>query len=602
MTIGTRQVPNEGPKDARIYIVGEAPGADEVIDGRPFVGVSGQLLRNCLGRCGVSEATIRFANLCQYQPEGNKFASVLGSRQLAAGIEELASDIREFRPTVIAALGNWPLYTLTGRRGKKGAGSGIGKWRGSILPCSLDGCGDIKVIATFHPAFIVRNREAYPIFDTDIKRVIGDSAFREFRYPERKLVLDPRGSELDYWVDYLRDSEWLDCDIETIKKSHHILCHGFSPEPGISVVIPEGVSDFTRRSAIDAIYRSRAKKCFHNGAGFDLIQLSVNGYTVDGYEWDTMTAQHVMWAELPKSLEYLTSVYTRQVYYKTAGRAEIPADGKSWDTKKFDPRGLWEYNGTDTSCTSAIRNAQMDEMTEGPALWMKKFRDKMREAWPAIRISLAGVQIDLKRRATIKKSLEMKWAINQFILDRLTGYHTNVNSPKVIKAILFDKDKLSLPPRKNRNGDLTTDEDAIVSLLGYCKDYMSKLKPGGSAIDYWRTRLEALKLILLIRGIRKLLSNYVNNPISDDGRWRATFKITGAETLRWSCSSFVDGTGGNAQTFPREVLELKAFEEIPQLAKLIELIKQQEAEDDDDRESSGEESDSGSVGLLLSEL
>lgn len=578
MSIGVIRVPNEGPKNARIYFVGEAPGADEVDARRPFVGVSGLKLRNCLGRNGVAEDSVRFANLCQYRPPNNKFEAILRTRELEAGIEELASDLRDFRPNVVAALGNWPLYYLTGKRGKKAPGTGIGKWRGSILPCILPGCEEIKVVATYHPAFVVRQPTAYPIFDTDIRRVVSDSSFPELRYPERNLILDPRGDLLSEWTERLCASEFLAVDIETIKRVPHILCVGFSPDPFTSVVISHSSTDFTRREAIDRILRSSAKKIFHNGGVFDIPILEINGYEVANYFWDTMVAQHVMWAELPKSLDYLASVHTRQPYYKTAGRAEIPDDAKGW-SEKFDRNALYEYNGTDTGVTFEVFLAQRQDFAEGPPEWQRTFDFEMSEFEVAAEISRTGLLIDLKRRETLKRALQAKWAIIQFVLNQMVKMRVNVNSTKQMKALLYDKDKLGLPPRKDHQGNLTTDEDAIVSLIAFSKDKLSKLKPGGNANVYWQLRLDALGAILLIRGIRKLLSSYINIRLSDDGRLRATFKPVSTETGRWACAVYFDGTGTNAQTFPREVFELKNYEDDPFLKEMLPHVLEAEAED-----------------------
>lgn len=446
-------------------------------------------------------------------------------------------------------------------------------------------------MACFHPAYVARQRESYPVFSTDIKRVINDSTFRDFRYPQRELILDPRGPDLEYWTERLCSSERLACDIESVKKSTRILCHGFSPHPGLSVVLSHSDTDFHRRSAIDAIYRSAAKKIFHNGGAFDIPMLTINGFEVENYWWDTMAVQHVMWAELPKSLEYLTSVHTRQPYYKTAGRAEIPDDGKAW-SEKYDKMALYEYNGTDTSVTAEIQLEQEKELAEGPAGWKKMIDFEMAQMPVAARIGLAGMKVDTERRDILKRALETKWGINQFVLDRLTGYRTNVNSPKVMRKILYDKDKFGLPARKNREGELTTDEDAIVSLLGYVKDYMSRLKPGGNAVEYWKVRYEALKTVLVIRGVRKLLSSYINIGISDDGRIRATYKVLGTETGRWAAALFFDGTGTNPQTYPREILELKKYEDIPQLKEVISFIMGLEEED---KQADGSDEDSDSV-------
>lgn len=566
-------VPNEGDPASNIWLVGEAPGADETYEKRPFIGVSGQKLRGALTRAGTPDASVYLTNLCHYRPVDNKFGTILRTKELEDGIEDLAASIRSHQPNVVGALGGWPLYYLTGKHGKKGPGTGIGKWRGSILPCILPGCGTTKVIASYHPAFITRNPEAYPVFDTDIRRIIGDSSFPDLRYPVRELILDPRGRELDRWVNELIESSYLACDIESIKSSTRILCHGFSPRPGTSVVISHSDTDYSRQDAVRAIYASHALKVFHNGAAFDIPMLALNGITVSNYGWDTMTAQHTMWAELPKSLDYLTSIYTRQPYYKTAGRAEIPEDAKGW-SEKFDRNALYEYNGTDTSVTAEIYETQLKEVADGPAQWRSRIDYLMSLAAPAMRISLAGMLIDQERLAKIRKAVELKWAIHQYVLDRLTGFRTNVNSYTVMPKILYDKDKWNLPTRKSRDGTLTTDEDAIVSLIAFCQDKLNRMKSGGNAIIHWKVRYEGLKTILVIRGLRKLLSSYVNAKQSPDGRFRGSYKILGTETMRWACAKFIDGTGLNAQTFPREIIELKDYSEIPALAGLMDYIKE----------------------------
>jgi uracil-DNA glycosylase len=576
--IGNIRVPNEGPKNARLYLVGEGPGADEVDARRPFVGVSGLKLRNCLGRNGVAEDSIRLANLVQYRPPNNKFEAILRTSELAAGIEELASDIREFRPNVVAALGNWPLYYLTGRRGKKSPGTGIGKWRGSILPCTLPGCEGVKVIASYHPAFVVRQPTAYPIFDTDIKRIVGDSLFPELRWPEHDIIVDPRGNALDEWVERLCSAEYLAVDIETVKRSHHILCVGFSPDPLTAVVIPHSSTDFSRYDAISRVLSSQARKVFHNGGTFDVPILVAAGHTVRNFYWDTMAAQHVMWPELPKSLEYLSSVYTRQPYYKTAGRAEIPDDAKGW-SDKFDRGALYEYNGTDCCVTAAVFVEQCREFDEGPPQWNKVFRFEMAQYPVAAEISRTGLTIDIQRKETLRRALQAKWAVVQFVLNNLVKLKVNVNSPKQMRHLLYDKDKLGFPPRKDHQGNLTTDEDAIVSLIAFAKDKLAKLKPGGNANAYWQLRLDALSAVLIIRGVRKLLSSYINIRLSDDGKLRATFKPVSTETGRWACAVYFDGTGTNAQTFPREVFELKNYEDDPFMKELLPYVMEAEAED-----------------------
>jgi len=113
----------------------------------------------------------------------------VGTNELEEGLSELNNLIDRMKPNVIGALGNWPMYYLTGTHGKGGPGSGIGRWRGSILRHSGHD-KNIKVVPTYHPAYIARNRSDYPIFDIDIRRILGEGNFPEFNYKERTFIID----------------------------------------------------------------------------------------------------------------------------------------------------------------------------------------------------------------------------------------------------------------------------------------------------------------------------------------------------------------------------------------------------------------------------
>src|SRR6267378_7054437 len=137
----------------------------------------------CLLRNGLSRPDSVFVtNLSHHRPKDNKFEYLIGSKELSDGVNEIKELIVKNKPVVICTLGSWPMYFVTGKKGKK-PGSGILNWRGSILEYHLpnDGnnCSDlptIKVIPTIHPAAVYRDRKLYPIFDQDIKRVVFDSS------------------------------------------------------------------------------------------------------------------------------------------------------------------------------------------------------------------------------------------------------------------------------------------------------------------------------------------------------------------------------------------------------------------------------------------
>lgn len=599
-----RYVPDDGPENARILFVGEAPGETEHNEGKPFVGPSGEQLMLCLARHGLGREEVRLANLFHFRPFNNDFKKIVQHEIVKQHITELFKYIMVHRPYVVVPLGSWPLFFLTGKRGIK-------KWRGSILKylgCDEeDGPNVIKVIPTFHPAAVLRDRGLYPTFNRDIKRIIEDSAFRERRLPVRQFVCDPRGLDLEEWVQTLCKAPDLACDIETVKKSTHIICVGFAPSPDVGVcLVPTHAEG---RRAIERVLESKARKIFQFGT-FDTTQLRVNGFQVcDPYAealnrpfyWDTFLAQHVLAPELPRSLEYLTSVHTREPYYKQAGRGSIPDDAKGWSAK-FDKQTLYEYNSRDCCCTFEVylkqRATLLRRLGENwfDADSLRIFDFEMRQLFAAVEIALAGMYIDQERRALLERVLLGKWAKKQFILDRMTGYETNVRSPK-LKAILYDKDKLGLPVRRNRKGGVTTDEDAIVSLISFCKDKLeSVVRP--QTITDWKIKLAVCQTVLEIRGIRQVLSNYILEEMRDgthrsreDGRIHSIYKVGGTETGRWSASKFIDGTGFNAQTLPRDPVEVpdEALTKPPESVILVPQLAAEQADEEAQDEGAEEE-------------
>ncbi len=544
--IGVIRVPNFGKSGASILLVGEAPGETEEFEKKPFVGMSGDMLTNVLGRAGISREEVYLANLCQYRPAGNRFELLNESTQLADGLAELERYIHEQRPIVIGALGAQALYHLTGISNK------ITKWRGSILSCKWD--VSIKVIPTYHPAYILRDRTHYPVFDLDIKRIVQESKTREFNLPVREFVIDPRGLELEEITQELCAAPKLAVDIESVKASkknaghkNFILCAGFATSATRSVcIVNHGDNQFN--NSVQRILESDAKKVFHFGT-FDTEVFHINGFETKNYWWDTLTAQHILAPELPRSLDFLSSIYTREPYYKTVGRGEIPDDTKSWGAK-VDKSKLWIYNCRDTGVTFEIQEEQEKELTNRD---LEMFRYEMNLIPVAQTMSRNGLLVDKERLQIFDDATTIRWYKLQGMIDALCEKHVNVYSPKQMQNVLYQD--LGLPVRRNRDGSITTDEDAVVGLITFVADKLSTLVAERAKFE-WNVKFAVLKAILEIRGLRKLRSTYLRFDLSNDGRVRSLYKFSNTDTGRGAAEMYVDATGINSQTFPRSSVEV----------------------------------------------
>lgn len=142
----TQAVPGEGSRRARILLVGEQPGDEEDLAGRPFVGPAGRLLRQLLERSGIDPQGVFITNAVKhfsFELRGKRrIHKTPTQREVAACLHWLQQEIERIRPKVIVTLGATALAAVVGRR------QGIGDARGSDLH-HLSGA---HVVATYHPS------------------------------------------------------------------------------------------------------------------------------------------------------------------------------------------------------------------------------------------------------------------------------------------------------------------------------------------------------------------------------------------------------------------------------------------------------------------
>lgn len=142
-------VPGEGNPCARIVFVGEAPGASEDEQGRPFVGRAGQLLTNIIEAMGLRRQEVYICNILKCRPPDNRDPQ---ANEIAACIEYLYEQLRIIEPEMIVALGAHAAKTLLNST------AAIGELRGRVhayYPEPLS--KPIKLMATYHPAYLLRN-------------------------------------------------------------------------------------------------------------------------------------------------------------------------------------------------------------------------------------------------------------------------------------------------------------------------------------------------------------------------------------------------------------------------------------------------------------
>jgi len=143
----TQLVFADGNPQARVMLVGEAPGRDEDIEGLPFVGRSGKLLDRMLAAIGLDRTQVYIANIIPWRPPGNRTPTPQESQIC---LPFLRKQIELVDPDILVCLGGPSATTLLGIK------DGITKTRGRWLKYDT-GKREIRAMPTFHPAFLLRS-------------------------------------------------------------------------------------------------------------------------------------------------------------------------------------------------------------------------------------------------------------------------------------------------------------------------------------------------------------------------------------------------------------------------------------------------------------
>ncbi|MDP3547540.1 MAG: uracil-DNA glycosylase [Phreatobacter sp.] len=143
----SRTVFEDGARDARVMFVGEAPGREEDLEGKPFVGRSGQLLDRMLAAVGLDRKTNAYiANILPWRPPGNRTPT---PQEIAICEPFIRRQIELKAPDLLVCVGAPSTETLLGLKG-------IMKARGRLVGFETGG-RTIQAIATLHPAYLLRS-------------------------------------------------------------------------------------------------------------------------------------------------------------------------------------------------------------------------------------------------------------------------------------------------------------------------------------------------------------------------------------------------------------------------------------------------------------
>lgn len=444
----------------RLAVVGEAPNFQETVFRKPFKGPSGQLLDKVLNFHGFQRKEVLYTNVCLCRPPDN--ATPPAAAQAACRerlVDELArSEVRDviaLGGTAVNALIDDP-RTVTGLR--------VGPPKRPTR--ALDGSSVERVVPTWHPAYCLRNADAFPTLVSDIAKVTrGDVEpwqEPEWYYADEVELALFQIDALMKWQDFHQRYE-LVVDIEVgIEKDtafdhpnlYQMLCIGFSWTKGQAGVIGDtALADLAVRTKVGELL-SRSRLIAHNGK-FDLAGL---------YPWyknltlwfDTMLAHY--------ALDERSGGHGLKVL--AVERLGAPAYDD--EIKQYIPRGgnyaniprpiLYKYNALDVACTWELYELFSAEMAADPVaedIWrwpypelpVKTLRDwhdfLVAASNQLMYLELNGIAVDVEYNTRLSyeylAKLEiMETKLSDIVREATRGGTLQINprSPKQVKAFL----------------------------------------------------------------------------------------------------------------------------------------------------------------------
>lgn len=530
----SNRVAGYGNPYSKLVILGEAPGATEDKTGEPFVGKSGEMLDRIFTELGHPSWKSEFwtTNVFKYQPPNNNIKLIHEVCNPIQQYAELSNELQNINPNCILALGKTALEAVTSQ-------TKLLQYRGSILYSDI---GAYKVVASIHPANLVTftkesedesesfARYSYVwkwILASDIKKALHESGSNKLELVQRNLYSAKSSADVYNFIRRFRDSnrDRIFIDIETFGCTIPVCCSlAYSKHESISIPLIRNIKtlEITTQPTHDIAYNwYYLNKLFSDTliAGqnlkFDQPKLEMYGFKFRGIKSDTSLKAWVLNPEIPfVNLGFLASLWSREPYWKD--------EGKEFAWGKHPVSRLLLYNAKDSAVDVEID----EELERELELLSQQYHTDLVDFYYSFIVPLhnfysgiekVGFRVDERQRNFLIDKYEVWESHLQMKIEVAVGREINLNSPKQVQELMYDKDSMGIKPIRK---DMKTDEDTIAKIL--------------KANKYGNHTNEVLSDILEIRRVKKTLSTYLYAMSDLDGRLRTQYRITGTETGRSS--------------------------------------------------------------------
>jgi DNA polymerase-1 len=526
----------EGPEDASVVYIGEAPGSEEQIRKRPFVGDAGILLNKAFKKTGFVRKELYITNTVKHQPPENRDP---GKKEIDAYLPILEKEIQTIDPDLIILSGSVagiPFFPY-----KK-----VGAYRGYFH--DIEFAGKMRKVAiTYHPAAFLHGNPLWKIYLQDLKKY---KSFLDGEYEEDTTNVIVADTLVDAYnvLDLMASSDLYSFDLETtgfnfINKE--ILCFSFTDEEGMAYVIPlwdqdQKIFDGKNRTAllskIQELFLTPGNPFIAWNGQFDINFL----YELLGFEnypkildnWfaDPMLMHHLLEEETPHSLEYAAGQYLSfPPWFMPVEHYKKEHKIKSY--KDIPGHILWPYAGTDVDATLRLFNLFLPRLHE-EGLMDFYFEHQHRMACVFSKMAYRGVPIDRQYLEQLRERYEIELADIMQRVFEAAGEEFNPNSWQQKGVILYDKLGLPEVARRTPSGGRST---------------------GKATLEILAKQHEVPKLLLEHASMAKWVNSYLGDSgktlysnVDEDDYCRCNWLLHGTETGR--CSS----ANPNLTNLPRE--------------------------------------------------
>lgn len=488
-----------------VLIVGDVPY--NPISTLPFTNAHYGTLAGILRKCEISIENCAVTNVLPYYPD-NGLITYADNTAVANTMATLKAFVKSYNPRVIIFLGRQTLgfFKLQADCLDDERGAPF-MWENTVS------------VATYHPRELYAEWHNYPIVEADFLKAMRYSR-DGWTKPVYDITYQPSFAEcLAYLHFIINERPYLAVDIET--QGNYMTCVGFAQNGRKAFVIPfvrEGNKDYFTLEEETVIwkYLSRAlevgKFVGQNAVHYDHWWLAYYAKILLNVVDDTMFAQWSVYAEMPKSLAFINSLYLDNPYWKDT--LKLSRSGKIPRNKEF------EYNGLDNVLTMQGAIALGKEMKELPPGVRDFYKFKIRISRVFQYMSLRGCRInrDLLRDRIGQLEIQAEVDTDKFYTE--AGKKLNVSSPKQMKLWLYDELKLPVryKPVKQDDGSIEEKETADFLTCAYlAREYPS---------------IPALMYAANLRKLKKRISSLKSIETSPTGEAYWNFNAVGTETGR----------------------------------------------------------------------